>query len=703
MAISPTSSTDDKSLPPPDLAAQHPTDGPPAYDHPQHSHAPHPPYPHGVPLSSIPTTASYARPPDAPPGYATSLPLVFPIGSRETAPLVSVGEVEAHLRLLGAFARRRADVLAAPWPEAMADEARWAAYVARSVGRMESWYEGVVDAHGRQEGPLADRELPPLDVAMVWHSYCLNPRIYLEDGLTRLPPLLKVGAFPLARIAAALDPIALLPLDPHPDTQAHFEHHTGLPWAPAHHITPSDPTETARVPCPQCATVLSLPWLAPEEQGYAQAGFVATCPACRLRFGREALGVRRLCGELERWLQDAANTFPAGTLLDPVTGAPNYEKALAFNRRLFNWFGAVCKGKSAAEMGALVGWSILKVELCCRTGMSMLTQVPTPPRVRRVFSYYRHGGLFSIDLVGATLRQGTFVQAMHDLGWSAPARFAGDNSALLRAVARFHAWLDLLSASPSAFYVPTLDIDLIWHTLMLSVGRYRARTYALLGRVLDHEDKVEEGALSDGFDATARAWKARFGVPYSFCGCPPSNGNIKLDRTSLVNLRAKVLPLGRRESAGGGPSAQSRPRRAELASLEDLDAGASHASEHNVMLVLNNVQVQKSRAEREADLAKRSENLRRAAAKGKGDEWDEALARRHEGHQDAFLARRPEDAPAPAFSYLPYIMDGASLLGGKCAAGLSAGLCTPGGGKGFCGNLGSNAWGGKIANSMNNN
>lgn len=56
------------------------------------------------------------------------------------------------------------------------------------------------------------------------------------------------------------------------------------------------------------------------------------------------------------------------------------------------------------------------------------------------------------------LRQGTFVQKMHDLGWTRPGRFDGDEILLQRCVARYHAFLDLISSSPSTFCVPTLDI-----------------------------------------------------------------------------------------------------------------------------------------------------------------------------------------------------------------------------------------------------
>lgn len=37
---------------------------------------------------------------------------------------------------------------------------------------------------------------------------------------------------------------------------------------------------------------------------------------------------------------------------------------------------------------------------------------------------------------------------------------------------------------------------------------------------LRSDDKVEEGHLSKQFDITCRAWKTKFHLPYTYCGCP---------------------------------------------------------------------------------------------------------------------------------------------------------------------------------------
>ena len=84
---------------------------------------------------------------------------------------------------------------------------------------------------------------------------------------------------------------------------------------------------------------------------------------------------------------------------------------------------------------------------------------------------------FSVELTGAVLRQGNFIQKMVDLKWTQPSRFTNSSEnethILVRSVARYHAFLDLMSSS-RAFFVPTLVSDTTWRSIT-------RRTYRLAG------------------------------------------------------------------------------------------------------------------------------------------------------------------------------------------------------------------------------
>ena len=84
-----------------------------------------------------------------------------------------------------------------------------------------------------------------------------------------------------------------------------------------------------------------------------------------------------------------------------------------------------------------------------------------------------------------------------------------------------------MSTSTTTFFVPTLDIDLAWHTHQLMGPKYSRDCKAYIRRTIDqyvfwfhrfHEcrlsadhplsdDKVEEEHLALSFDVTCRAWQ----------------------------------------------------------------------------------------------------------------------------------------------------------------------------------------------------
>jgi Glycine-rich domain-containing protein-like len=85
-------------------------------------------------------------------------------------------------------------------------------------------------------------------------------------------------------------------------------------------------------------------------------------------------------------------------------------------------------------------------------------------------------------------------------------------------------FLDLMSSSPNGFFVPTLDIDLAWHTHQLLSTQYNSDCKKYLSRYIDQcvpfnlyvffltsplvsDDKVEEEKLASSFDVTCRAWQ----------------------------------------------------------------------------------------------------------------------------------------------------------------------------------------------------
>lgn len=144
----------------------------PAYD--DHTHNEH----------FVPSNTS-----DAPPAYPIALPPTFRIGRHNPSPLVTVEELQAHLRILSAFDTLRLQVRGAVVESSgQTPDDAWFVYLARAVHRFDLWVTKIVQPLGNIP-VIPDDMVPPLDVAMVWHSYSL---VRMSD-MASLPNTLLVS------------------------------------------------------------------------------------------------------------------------------------------------------------------------------------------------------------------------------------------------------------------------------------------------------------------------------------------------------------------------------------------------------------------------------------------------------------------------------------------------------------------------------
>ncbi|KAI8613385.1 hypothetical protein BC830DRAFT_1056414, partial [Chytriomyces sp. MP71] len=71
-----------------------------------------------------------------------------------------------------------------------------------------------------------------------------------------------------------------------------------------------------------------------------------------------------------------------------------------------------------------------------------------------------------------------------------------------------------MKKEPTKFLVPTLDVDLAWHTHQCYPVQYQNFGLRELKRVINHDDSVESETLTKSFDATAKAWKHHYNQQY---------------------------------------------------------------------------------------------------------------------------------------------------------------------------------------------
>lgn len=100
-------------------------------------------------------------------------------------------------------------------------------------------------------------------------------------------------------------------------------------------------------------------------------------------------------------------------------------------------------------------------------------------------------------------RQALFAKDM--LGMRAKLSAPG---AIPMAVAAYRKFLQLASKREGLELVPSPEVDLVWHCHMQLPDRYRFESVILAGRLLDHNDELEDEALDVAAVATSDAWHA---------------------------------------------------------------------------------------------------------------------------------------------------------------------------------------------------
>ncbi|ERF76412.1 hypothetical protein EPUS_06970 [Endocarpon pusillum Z07020] len=122
----------------------------------------------------------------------------------------------------------------------------------------------------------------------------------------------------------------------------------------------------------------------------------------------------------------------------------------------------------------------------------------------------------ALGLREAIIRQTSFVDKMNAHLWIRSPALGGT---LRRARSRYDNFLQLIRRHPTTMMVPTLDIDLVWHTHQCSAAEYRTAMLTLAGKFVNHDDSIVKSTLSGGFARTTALFRVHFAAEYPICGC----------------------------------------------------------------------------------------------------------------------------------------------------------------------------------------
>ena len=122
------------------------------------------------------------------------------------------------------------------------------------------------------------------------------------------------------------------------------------------------------------------------------------------------------------------------------------------------------------------------------------------------------------DLLGSTERQANFL-------WQVSGERFGDDDFLREGVLNYYRFLRLMpnARKHSTILVPTYQIDLIWHTHMLSsIEMYNKDCIRIMKSKMDHDDsptdRDEGGVLDVSFETTKNLWIECYGTDYVIAG-----------------------------------------------------------------------------------------------------------------------------------------------------------------------------------------
>jgi hypothetical protein len=287
----------------------------------------------------------------------------------------------------------------------------------------------------------------------------LNPRTYLEDCVRYTKQTLWRTQFPWEVIYRSIDN------ETFEYTQNDELVTLSFLQTTEHHWDPLRDGKLKKVTCPRCVKVN-------EGQAFRHlcwsCGFAITHEKLRVgKFIDDAFNVvdkrRPLAGTiLNSWGQPAQSTtgkklgthdafFPSRIVEKGIGFKPHQLRAQADQLTV-----EALKAKFTLLLHARGELEIINSE----QKVPGFVAKPSKIAVRKVLSHYwDNSSYFGIDLVGAVLRQGSFVQKMRKLDWlHSPSVI----TIVPRLIVKYHRFVRLAADNPQKTVVPTLDVDLAW-------------------------------------------------------------------------------------------------------------------------------------------------------------------------------------------------------------------------------------------------
>jgi hypothetical protein len=268
--------------------------------------------------------------------------------------------------------------------------------------------------------------------------------------------------------------------------------------------------------------------------GYGDRNFAHVCQECGAAVNHAFLLVGKFKGDVEN---NSLKDWPlGGTILSLKTGGPDDSGdaeenigSITFPNRLFRLAlrAPVLELTNADapkmdDVRLLIDNAVANRAVIKGVNAKTVFEGGTLQRAERLSTrkmmtrYWENPSIFALELGGAVVRQSVFVDKMYSINWihSPAARETMD-----RLLLKYSRFMKMIASYPWSTAVPTLDVDLAWHTHQLSTKSYFDFTMSKAKNFIDHDDKIDEDSLSKHFQWTTQTYEAEYGEVYSECTC----------------------------------------------------------------------------------------------------------------------------------------------------------------------------------------
>ncbi|KAI9250523.1 hypothetical protein BDA99DRAFT_209677 [Phascolomyces articulosus] len=347
--------------------------------------------------------------------------------------------------------------------------------------------------------------VPPLDVAYLWHAHMLSPFRYFEDAIRLNQTSIFKMNLPLRQLyqnaTSYLDPTVM-------NTWALY-YGNDEPYM----LTPENVVVgTTTVDCSFCSSSMQCSWI--EYADWRHDPFMGIhCHTCRSSTTVGTTSVVRLNEDIE-----SRSFLIAGTLLEKngnikQPGRFQIQRTMAHvmkiaEEKLLPEFRLLVPQRSMDQIiGFIQDMADPNKNTFYGKGSSMQKtqdwhRTATPLLVNALRGCYQNNpSPFSLDLIQAVGRQQDFnIKAVIKIDWQSPF-------GIVRGIRQYNEFLKMIMMYPSQVMVPTLEIDLAWHTHMLHPAAYRIFTFKYTGQYVNHDDNIVPERLKQFADGTDKVWR----------------------------------------------------------------------------------------------------------------------------------------------------------------------------------------------------